>query len=160
MTVYPDIVALLVAYLDPLTTVRVASDVPNPRLTELIQVRRVGGTQLRPVRDKPRVDFIVWAATSPRANEIADLVRNAVHQLAGTATLGPVVDRSIIVLTREPWRIPLSPRLTDWTIGGVGRLMKTTSDFDATSSADAALVAPRSVSGFTTAGFVSYTHRE
>ncbi|HEY1395020.1 hypothetical protein [Roseateles sp.] len=108
MTTYPDIVALLVAYLDPLTTVQVASDVPNPRPPELIQVRRVGGTQLRPVRDKPRVDFTCWAATSPRAHEIADLVRNAVHQLAGTTTLGPVVYRVEEVLGPRQLDDPLT----------------------------------------------------
>lgn len=118
MTTYPDIVALLIAYLDPLTTVRVASDVPNPRPTELIQVRRVGGGQLRPVRDKPRVDFTVWAATSPRANEIADLVRHAVHQLAGTMLLGPVVYRVEEVL---------GPRQLDDPLTGTPRVLQTQS---------------------------------
>lgn len=116
MTTYPDIVALLVTYLDSLTTVRVASDVPNPRPTELVQVRRVGGTQLRPVRDKPRVDFTVWAATYPRANEIADIIRTAVHQLAGTDTLGPVVYR-----VEET----LGPRQLDDPLTGTPRVLQT-----------------------------------
>lgn len=118
MTTYPDIVALLVTYLDGQTTVQVASKIPNPRPAELIQVRRVGGTQLRPVRDKPRVDFTVWAATEPRAYEIADLVRNAVHQLAGTTTLGPVVYRVEEVL---------GPRQLDDPLTGTPRVLQTQS---------------------------------
>src|SRR6185503_8005842 len=71
------------------------------------------------------------------------------------ATLGPLVERSIKVFTREPLRTPLSPRHTDWTTDGIGRLRKTTSAFDATSSADEALVTPRAVSGLIASGLVS-----
>src|SRR5918993_5449364 len=86
--------------------------------------------------------------TPPLTGESAQATpRSPAARATTLATLGPVVDRSIIVLTREPLRMPLSSRLTDCTIGGVGRLMNTTSAFDATSSADEALVAPRSVSG-------------
>lgn len=115
-TVYPDIVALLVAYLDPLIgVVPVTSRVPSPRPPELVQVRRVGGTQLRPVRDQPRVDVFAWAATDPRANELADTVRNAIHLLAGTQTLGPVVYRVDETMGPRQLDDPLtgSPRV--WT---------------------------------------------
>lgn len=93
-TTYPDVVALLAAYLTPIVSpVRVAARVPDPRPAELIRVRRIGGTQLRPVRDRPRVDVVCWAATEPRATELADACRVAVHNLAGTALLGPVCYR-------------------------------------------------------------------
>ena len=46
------------------------------------------------------------------------------------------------VFTREPLRIPPSPRLTACTIGGVGRLIITISALDATSSAETTAFAP------------------
>src|SRR6188474_335056 len=72
------------------------------------------------------------------------------------ATVGPVVDRSISVLRRFPFR--MLPRLTACTIGGVGRLISTMSEDEATSSADDATLAPLAASGFTTSAFVSNTH--
>jgi hypothetical protein len=91
---YPDIVALLRAYLLPIVTpVAVVSRIPAPRPASLVQLRRVGGTQLRPVRDQPRVDALCWAAGEPAAWTLADLVRRAIGDLAGTTLLGPVVYR-------------------------------------------------------------------
>lgn len=91
---YPDIVALLRTYLLPLVApVAVVSRVPDPRPARLVQIRRVGGTQLRPVRDQPRVDVVCWDATDPAATALADTVRRAVHALAGTTLLGPAVYR-------------------------------------------------------------------
>src|SRR5262245_434863 len=74
------------------------------------------------------------------------------------ATVGPVVERSMSVLSRFPFR--MLPTLTACTIGGVGRLINTMSDDEATSSADEATLAPRAASGFTASALVSYTHRE
>src|SRR5688572_6964812 len=76
------------------------------------------------------------------------------------ATLGPLVDRSINVFMREPLSTPVSPRHTAWTTEGIGRLRKTTSAFDATSSAEEALTAPRAVSGAIISGLVSKTTSE
>lgn len=91
---YPDVVALLRTYLLPIVTpVEVVSRVPLPRPGQLVQIRRVGGGQLRPVRDQPRVDVFCWAATDPVAWTLADLVRRSVHALAGTVLLGPTVYR-------------------------------------------------------------------
>lgn len=91
---YPDIVALLRTYLTPLMTpVAVVGRVPSPRPAKLVQLRRVGGTQLRPVRDRPRVDIVCWDTTDPAAVALADTARRAVHALAGTTLLGPVVYR-------------------------------------------------------------------
>lgn len=94
---YPDIVALLRTYLLPIVapmTTTVASRVPDPRPVRWLQIRRVGGTQLRPVRDQPRVDVLAWDATSETgAWDLADLVRRSIHALQGTTTLGPTVYR-------------------------------------------------------------------
>lgn len=88
---YPDAVALLVAYLDPLHTVPVASRVPHPRPSEWIQIRHVGGNQVRPVRDAVRLDVFYWAANDPDAADGAEAVRREIHALAGTTSLGGVM---------------------------------------------------------------------
>lgn len=91
---YPDVVALLRTYLLPIVIpTQVVSRVPDPRPDELVQIRRVGGTELRPVRDRPRVDVLAWAATEQEAWELADVLRVAIHALAGTVLLGPPVYR-------------------------------------------------------------------
>lgn len=91
---YPDVIALLYTYLKPIVTpVAVASRIPDPRPGSLVQIRRVGGTQLRPVRDQPRVDAICWADTDPHAWTLADTVRRSIHALAGTTLLGPMCYR-------------------------------------------------------------------
>lgn len=90
---YPDIVALLVAYLDPLLTGPVMSRVPDPRPDVWTQVRRVGGTQVRPVREQPRVDVFSNALTEPDAWALGDLTRRSIHALKGTTLGGAVVYR-------------------------------------------------------------------
>src|ERR671910_1823894 len=81
-------------------------------------------------------------ATPPLTGESTHATARSPAARATTpATLGPVVERSISVVTRVPRSTPFSPRLTLWTMGGVGRLMNTTSALDATSAADAATVA-------------------
>src|SRR4030095_7885560 len=82
--------------------------------------------------------------TPPLTGESTHATPRSAQALAMTpATLGPVVETSINVLARVPLRMPRSPRLTACTIGGVGRLMITTSDADATVSAGDAAPAPR-----------------
>lgn len=90
---YPDIVALLRAYLLPIVSVPVASRVPDPRPIRWVQIRRVGGTQQRPVRDQPRVDVLAWDNDDPGAWALAETARRAVHGLAGTTLLGPMCYR-------------------------------------------------------------------
>lgn len=128
MTTYPDIVALLRTYLLPtVAPVAVTSRVPDPRPDRLVQVRRVGGTQLRPVRDRPRVDVICWAPTDPDAFALADTVRTAVHALAGTTLLGVVC-----------YRVDefLGPTQIDDPLTGTPRVMAT---YSLTVRADAAI---------------------
>lgn len=91
---YPDALALLVTYLDGLFTTQVASRVPSPRPTELIQIRQVGGAQVRPVRDRTVLDVFCWAATDPAAWAIAEPVRRAILGLGGTNALGVMCYRA------------------------------------------------------------------
>lgn len=91
---FPDVNALLIAYLGPLVDpVGVVSRVPDPRPKRLVQVRRVGGAGLAPVRDTARVDVWCWDATDQRAMALALAVRSHVWKLSGTAMLGPMCYR-------------------------------------------------------------------
>lgn len=84
-----DAVALLVAHLAPIVApVQVAGRVPASRPAELVQVRRVAGPAMPPVREIARIDVFAWADTDPRAVTIGNQVRAAVWALAGNATLG------------------------------------------------------------------------
>ncbi len=85
---YPDAVALIVAYLDGLHAVSVASRVPSPCPAEWIQVRQIGGAELPPVRDVVRLDVFYWAETEPAAAAGGKLVRGQIHTLRGTSLLG------------------------------------------------------------------------
>lgn len=102
---FPDANALLIAYLTPLVDpVPVVSRVPDPR-PPLVQVRRVGGAALMPVRDTARLDVLCWEATDLEAMDLALTVRAAVWALQGTSLLGGV----------PCYRVQefLSPRLND-----------------------------------------------
>ncbi|MGH3878066.1 MAG: hypothetical protein ACRDSK_13635 [Actinophytocola sp.] len=87
MVAYPDAVALVIAYLNPLLTPPVVSRVPDPRPPEFLQVRRVGGTDLV-VRDQPRLDFFSWAQTEKAAHDLCMQARSLIHATAGTTLLG------------------------------------------------------------------------
>lgn len=91
---YPDIVGLLRTYLLPIVApLQIASRVPDPRPDDWVQLRRIGGPQQRPVRDRPNVDVFAWALTDPAAEQLGDLLRRSIHALAGTTLLGPMVYR-------------------------------------------------------------------
>lgn len=94
---YPDVVSDLITHLHPVdTTVPVRSDVPDSFRAgtgELIQIRRIGGAELVPVRDVNRLDVWAWAATAPRARQLLLTVRAQIRALSGTTTLGYVVYR-------------------------------------------------------------------
>jgi hypothetical protein len=91
---FPDANGLLIAYLTPLTApVPVVSRVPDPRPAPLVQVRRVGGAALLPVRDSARLDVKCWDPDDQAAMALALLVRAHVWALSGTALLGPVCYR-------------------------------------------------------------------
>lgn len=86
----PDAVALVVAYLDGLHPVPVASKVPHPRPDEFIQVRRVGGGGLPPVRDVARLDIFSWSTSGVTAETLGAAVRKEMLALARTTLLGGV----------------------------------------------------------------------
>lgn len=90
---FPDVVELVVAYLDGILSVPVGTRVAKPRPARFVQVRRVGGAALAPVRDRARLDVIAWASGDegePDAMATALEARAAIWALAGTALLGPM----------------------------------------------------------------------
>lgn len=86
---YPDLYPALRAYLLPIIApVDVVTRIPDPRPETLLQIRRVGGQALVPVRDRVRMDVWSWAPTDEQAMDLALGVREAIWALAGTTTLG------------------------------------------------------------------------
>jgi hypothetical protein len=84
MTGFADVVAVLVAHLDPLLPAKVATRVPHRRPVEFIQIRRVGGAALPPVRELVRIDVLAWAKSEVRAAQLGRYTREAIWALAGT----------------------------------------------------------------------------
>jgi len=112
---YADVLALVIIYLDGLHTVPVASRVPDPRPAEWIQVRHVGGTQLRPVRDVVRLDVFYWDNDGDAAAMTGgQTVRGQIHALAGTSTLGVVCYRVDETLGPRPNDDPLTGAPRSW----------------------------------------------
>jgi hypothetical protein len=101
---FPDILDLV---RDHLATAHsptpVLTRVPDPRPAAFIQVRLVGGTDLRPVRTRERLDVFTWSTDEPAAQALGLAVRATLHALAGTATLGPMCYRVDEFLSPRPF---------------------------------------------------------
>ncbi len=94
MTTFPDLIALLQSPLATVVTpVAVGTRVPEERPAEHLQLRRVGGVKVPPVRERVRLDVFARAATEPRAFAILDQARVYINGLHGTSTLGIPVYR-------------------------------------------------------------------
>ncbi|MEU2180113.1 hypothetical protein [Streptomyces thermolilacinus] len=86
---FGDVAPALIAYLaDRIEGVRVVSRVPDPRPPRLLQVRRVGGAAVPPVRETVRLDIQAWDTSDPAAMQLALAARTHVWALAGTSLLG------------------------------------------------------------------------
>lgn len=92
MPFFPDVVELLTTHLGPVADpVHVGGRVPKQRPTDFVQIRRVGGAALNPVRDVARVDVMTWAETDPEALDLGQQIRAAIWALSGTNSLGVMV---------------------------------------------------------------------
>lgn len=97
--VFPDAVAKVKAYLDDVAALAgtpIVHAVPNPRPATFVQLTRTGGTSIELVVDRPFVSVDCWAATSPAAMTLAQLVRAHLH-----AAWGTVVDGTAVYAVRE-----------------------------------------------------------
>lgn len=92
MSGFPDIVAAIVAHLGAvMAPIPVATEVAEDRPPEFVQVRRVGGPALPPVREAVRLDVFAWAATEVRAYQVGTTVRDAFWALNGQVVDGITV---------------------------------------------------------------------
>lgn len=88
---FEDVVADVIAYLGPLMSpLTVVSEVPRDRPDEFIQVRRIGGTAVMPVREIVRLDVWAWAeeGEEQRAMQLIATVRAHIWALRHSTTLG------------------------------------------------------------------------
>jgi hypothetical protein len=89
MSGFADIVATVVSYLTgALDPTPVATRVPETRPVEFVQVRRVGGPALPPVRETVRLDVFCWAESEARAYQLGTCVREALWALNGQVLAG------------------------------------------------------------------------
>lgn len=91
-TNFPDIEKLVRNYLDINMAIPIAIRVPDPRPSQWVQVRRVPGGGKILVRDVANLEITTWdSLDEERAFTNACQARSLIHDLAGTATLGPMV---------------------------------------------------------------------
>lgn len=88
---FPDAEAQTVAYLVAQLAARsvvasVATNVPNPRPSRLVQVYRTGGPRSSLVVDAAQLTIDCWAPAEADASDLARLVRALVWAMPGLAT--------------------------------------------------------------------------
>ena len=112
---YPDVLDLVRDYLaTTYSPTPVSTRVPDPRPATWIQVRGIGGTDLRPVRVREHLDIFTWSTSEPAAQALALQVRATVHALAGTSTLGAACYRVDEFLSPRPFDDPLTGAFRSW----------------------------------------------
>lgn len=97
--------AALDARSEPYTnSVYVSNEVPETRRDRMVIVSRIGGNRRDVVRDTPQVRFWVWAMSKKDANDLTNMVRGLLPQMANgkpvlfveeTSGPVPVVDRAV-----------------------------------------------------------------
>lgn len=112
---FPDVLNLL---RDTLATANsptpVVTRIPASRPVTFIQLRHVGGADLRPVRVRERFDVFTWAADEPTAQALALTVRGQIHAYAGTSTIGAMVYRVDEFLAPRPFDDLLAGVFRSW----------------------------------------------
>lgn len=93
MARWPDVQALAYAYLSTALAVRVATKVPGDveTLPGFVRVARGPGSD-DGVTDSPLLDVEAFAPTESEAWDLAELAREAMHNLTGSAVNGVLVD--------------------------------------------------------------------
>lgn len=112
---FPDLLDLI---RDHLATVYnptpVVTRVPDSRPATFIQLRHAGGTDLRPVRVRERLDVFTWGTTEPAAQTLGLQVRATLHLLAGTNTLGVMCYALEEFLAPRPFDDVLAGAFRSW----------------------------------------------
>ena len=82
---FADVETIVRDFLDSLVDVPVKTRVPASRPTEFVRAWRTGGAAVNRIIDRPIITVQAWAASDPRAAELAgqcrDIVYNASSQM-------------------------------------------------------------------------------
>lgn len=110
MARWPDVEALSVAYLNAALAVRVATNVPADvdDLPGFVRVTRGPGSD-DGITDAPLLDVEAFAPTQGAASDLAEDAREAMHNLAGAAVNGSLVD--VVSTATAPVRVEYSPNV-------------------------------------------------
>lgn len=112
---FPDVLDLVRDFLaTTYNPTPVSTRVPDSRPATWIQVRGIGGTDLRPVRVRERLDIFTWSTSEPAAQTLALQVRATLHALAGTSSLGVPCYRVDEFLAPRPFDDPLTGAYRSW----------------------------------------------
>jgi hypothetical protein len=90
---FPDAVDLVITHLDPDIAVPVLPRIPSPRVASFVTVTRTGGVRRTIVSDNPVLTFEAWAESDEDAADLAQLVRQSLHEMPGTVVNGVAVYR-------------------------------------------------------------------
>ncbi len=96
--VFPDTAALCIARIKATLptsygATAFGTHVPNPRPTQFVLARRVGGALQTPVTDAATITFECWAATDAAAHDLAQACLALIRAMAGTTQSGTPVYR-------------------------------------------------------------------
>ena len=83
--IFPDVIKALASLLRTALAVPVGTNVPNPRPTAFVLLRRVGGQRRSLVVDQPTVAVEAWHANEVAATALAQLARAHIHAAVGTS---------------------------------------------------------------------------
>lgn len=90
---YPDAVNVAISWLTDQLGAIVLPRVPNPRLAEMVVVRRTGGVRLNLVADDAVLTVEAWAASDEAAHDLAQEARGYLHAMRGEVIEGVTVYR-------------------------------------------------------------------
>lgn len=112
--VFPDATKLLIDYLNAELGIPVHHEIPKPRPTAFLTVRRVGGVRQTLVSDNPMVVFEAWSNSHEDAHSIAQAARALVHAARGQVLDGVAVYGIVEISGPADLPDPLSnqPRFT------------------------------------------------
>ncbi len=108
MARWPDVEALAVTYLSAALSVRVATNVPTDvhDLPNFVRIARGPGSD-DGITDSPLLDVETFAPSQGDAADLAEDAREAMHNLAGAAVNGALVDS--VETATGPVRVRYSP---------------------------------------------------
>lgn len=92
--VYPDAVDVAITWLTANLGPIVLPRVPNPRLSQMVIVRRTGGARLNLVADNPTLTVEAWAQTDEDAHDLAQEARGYLLAMRGEVIGGVTVYRT------------------------------------------------------------------